>query len=165
MPLTWGIIQPQILIPADAETWPTDRQRAVLLHELAHVRRWDWLTQMVAHMCCAIFWFNPLVWVADRRMRLERERACDDHVLTNGCWATDYASHLLEIARISRPSVFAARAAVAMAQPSWIENRLRVILATDRNRRRLKSVRSPCVYRFVVCLRSADRCHAPHGGG
>ena len=71
-------------------------------------------------------------------MRLERERACDDHVLTNGCWATDYASHLLEIARISRPSVFAARAAVAMAQPSWIENRLRVILATDRNRRRLK---------------------------
>ncbi len=138
MPLTWGIIRPQILIPADAENWSTDRQRAVLLHELAHVRRWDWLTQLIAHISCAIYWFNPLVWAADRRMRLERERACDDHVLTNGCWATDYASHLLEIARISRPSVFAGRAAVAMAQPSWIENRLRVILATDRNRRRLK---------------------------
>ena len=138
MPLTWGIIRPQILIPADAESWSTDRQRAVLLHELAHVRRWDWLTQTIAQMSCAIFWFNPLVWVADRRMRLERERACDDYVLTNGCWATDYASHLLEIARKSRPSVFAAHAAVAMAQPSWIENRLRVILATDRNRRRLK---------------------------
>ena len=138
MPLTWGIIRPQILIPADAETWSTDRQRAVLLHELAHVRRWDWLMQTIAHISCAIFWFNPLVWVADRRMRLERERACDDHVLTNGCWATDYASHLLEIARISRPPVFAGRAAVAMAQPSWIENRLRIILATDRNRRRLK---------------------------
>lgn len=152
MPLTWGIIRPQILIPADAETWSTDRQRVVLLHELAHVRRWDWLTQTIAHMCCAIFWFNPLVWVADRRMRLERERACDDHVLTNGCWATDYASHLLEIARISRPSVFAARAAVAMAQPSWIENRLRVILATDRNRRRLKKrAVTVCALSFI-CL-------------
>lgn len=138
MPLTWGIIRPQVLIPADAENWSTDQQRSVLLHELAHIQRWDWLTQTVAQISCAIYWFNPLVWVADRRMRLERERACDDHVLTNGCWATDYASHLLEIARVSRPSIFAERAAVAMAQPSWIENRLRVILATDRNRRRLK---------------------------
>ena len=110
MPLTWGIIRPQVLIPADAENWSTDQQRSVLLHELAHVQRWDWLTQTVFHMCCAIYWFNPLVWVADCRMRLERERACDDHVLTNGC------------------------AAVAMAQRSWIEKRLRVILATDRNR-------------------------------
>ena len=152
MPLTWGIIRPQILIPADAETWPTDQQRAVLLHELAHVRRWDWLTQTIAHMCCAIFWFNPLVWVADRRMRPERERACDDHVLTNGCWATDYASHLLEIARISRLSVFAARAAVAMAQPSWIENRLRVILSTDRNRRRLKKRAVTVSALSFVCL-------------
>ena len=135
MPLTWGIIRPQILIPSDAESWSTDQQRAVLLHELAHVQRWDWLTQTVSHMCCAIYWFNPLVWVADRRMRLERERACDDHVLTNGCRATDYASHLLEIARMTRPSAFAARAAVAMAQPSWIEKRLSVILAPDRNRR------------------------------
>ena len=140
MPLTWGVMRPLILIPVDAKHWSSDKQRAVLLHELAHVRRWDWLTQIIARMCCAMYWFNPLVWVADRRMRLERERACDDHVLTNGCWAADYASHLLEIARSSRPPVFAARAAVAMAQPSWIEKRLQVILATDRNRRRMKRV-------------------------
>ena len=134
MPLTWGIIRPQVLIPADAENWSTDQQRAVLLHEFSHIQRWDWLTQTIAQISCAVYWFNPLVWVADRRMRLERERACDDHVLTSGCRATDYASHLLEIARSSRSSVFAARAAVAMAQPSWIEKRLRVILAADHNR-------------------------------
>ena len=134
MPLTWGIIRPQVLIPADAENWSPDQQRTVLLHELAHVQRWDWLTQMLAHISCAIYWFNPLVWVADRRMRLERERACDDHVLTAGCRATDYAEHLLELARTPRMSALATRAAVAMAQPSWIEKRLRVILAPDRNR-------------------------------
>ncbi len=135
MPLTWGVFRPQVLVPPDAENWAADRQRAVLLHELAHVQRWDWLTQTLAHISCAIYWFNPLVWVADRRMRLERERACDDHVLIGGYRATDYAEHLLEIARKSRLSYSTARAAVAMAQPSWIEKRLRVILAADRNRR------------------------------
>ena len=141
-----------MLIPADAENWSTDQQRAVLLHELAHVQRWDWLTQTIAHISCAIYWFNPLIWVADRRMRLERERACDDHVLTSGCRATDYASHLLEIARTSCPSVFAARAAVAMAQPSWIEKRLRVILATDRNRRPVTKVAVTVSVLAVACF-------------
>ncbi len=152
MPLTWGIIRPQVLIPADAENWSTDQQRSVLLHELAHVQRWDWLTQLIAHISCAIYWFNPLVWVADRRLRLERERACDDHVLTSGCRATDYASHLLEIARTSRPPIFAARAAVAMAQPSWIEKRLRVILATDRNRNPVTRVAVTVSVLTVACL-------------
>ena len=152
MPLTWGIIRPQVLIPADAENWSTDQQRSVLLHELAHVQRWDWLTQTVSHISCAMYWFNPLVWVADRRMRLERERACDDHVLTNGCRATDYASHLLEIARTSRTPVFAARAAVALAQSSWIEKRLSVILAPDRNRRPVTKMAVTVSVLTVACL-------------
>ena len=152
MPLTWGIIHPQILIPSDAENWSTDQQRAVLLHELAHVQRWDWLTQTIAHISCAMYWFNPLIWVADRRMRLERERACDDYVLTSGCRATDYASHLLEIARTSRTPVFAARAAVALAQSSWIEKRLRVILAPDRNRRPVTKMAITVSALSVACL-------------
>ena len=152
MPLTWVSFGPKWLIPADAENWSTDQQRAVLLHELAHVQRWDWLTQTIAHISCAIYWFNPLIWVADRCMRLERDRACDDHVLTSGCRATDYASHLLEIARTSCPSVFAARAAVAMAQPSWIEKRLRVILATDRNRRPVTKVAVTVSVLAVACF-------------
>ena len=152
MPLTWGVFRPQVLVPADAENWAADRQRAVLQHELAHVQRWDWLTQTLAHICCAIYWFNPLVWVADRRMRLERERACDDRVLTAGYPATDYAEHLLEIARKSRLSYSTARASVAMAQPSWIEKRLRVILASDRNRRPVTSAAVFVGVLTVACL-------------
>ncbi|MDE0506262.1 MAG: redoxin domain-containing protein, partial [Candidatus Poribacteria bacterium] len=152
MPLTWGILRPRVLMPANAENWPTDQQRAVLLHEFSHIQRWDWLTQTIAQISCAIYWFNPLVWVADHRMRLERERACDDHVLTNGCRATDYASQLLEIARTSRPPAFAARAAVAMAQPSWIEKRLRVILATDRNRNPVTKAVVAVSVLAVACL-------------
>ena len=152
IPLTWGIFRPQVLIPADAENWSPSQQRTVLQHELAHVQRWDWLTQTLANISCAIYWFNPLVWVADRRMRLERERACDDHVLTAGCRAADYAEHLLELARTSRPSIFATRTAVAMAQPSWIEKRLRVILAPNRNRRPVTKSAVTISILTVVCL-------------
>src|SRR5262249_19156055 len=59
MPMAWGIVNPAVLMPADADDWPTDRLRIVLLHELAHVKRRDCLTHMLAQLTCALYWFNP----------------------------------------------------------------------------------------------------------
>jgi beta-lactamase regulating signal transducer with metallopeptidase domain len=64
---------PVLLIPVAADSWSSEQRRLVLFHELAHIRRWDWLTQMLAHVACALYWCNPLVWVAARQMRIERE--------------------------------------------------------------------------------------------
>lgn len=133
-PLTWGALRPVLLVPAEANAWSDERRRLVLLHELAHVRRWDWLTQLVAHVACTVYWFNPLVWWAARQMRIERERACDDLVLASGARASDYAQELLALAAGLSESQVSALVAVPMARHGALEDRLRGILDNRRQR-------------------------------
>ena len=134
VPMVWGFLRPVILLPADADQWQTERLRAVLFHELAHIKRRDWVMQMIAQVVCAVYWFNPLVWFAARWMRIEAEQACDDQVLNAGYQPTDYAQHLLDIVRNVKVASFASRAAVAIARSSKIEGRLRTVLAENLNR-------------------------------
>ena len=96
--MTFGTWAPSIVIPATADLWPDDRRRAVLLHELAHVVRYDCLTQTLAIIVCAAYWPHPAVWWVARQLRVERELACDDRVLAAGAEARAYAGHLLDIA-------------------------------------------------------------------
>jgi beta-lactamase regulating signal transducer with metallopeptidase domain len=135
MPMTWGWRRPVVLLPDEASQWSPERLRVVVLHELAHVKRWDCLTQTITRIACALYWFNPLVWLGARRMCVERERACDDLVLNGGCKASDYASHLMEIAQRFRrvPQV----AAIAMARPSGLQRRIAAIVDSTRKRNTL----------------------------
>src|SRR6266487_1977269 len=134
MPMTWGIRRPAILLPAEG-------RRDVLLHELAHVKRHDFLIQLIARIACAVYWFHPLVWLAATRLREERERACDDHVLRAGATPSAYATHLLDIARGLRAARATSLASVAMARPAQLATRLIDVLDTRRSRDTL-SVRS-----------------------
>lgn len=133
MPMMWGIFRPVILLPPEADGWSPALQRDVLLHELAHVQRHDYLTQMVARLACALHWFDPLAWLAARRMRLERERACDDRVIAGGSSPCDYAEHLLAVARWRSTGVRAG--ALGMAGGSPLADRLRAVLEAGRTRR------------------------------
>ncbi|MEN6625137.1 MAG: M56 family metallopeptidase [Candidatus Sumerlaeia bacterium] len=138
MPMTTGFLRPVIILPETADDWSDDKRRSVLLHELAHVKRRDCLTHTVARVAVSLHWFNPLAWAALRRMRIERERACDDLVLTAGERPSDYADHLLTIARTLRAGSLASAAAITMAKRSQIEGRLLAVLDPTRNRRALK---------------------------
>lgn len=139
MPMTWGVFHPTLLVPARAERWPDWQCRDILLHELAHVDRRDCLTQLVAQITCAVYWFNPLAWVASHRMRVERELACDDRVINAGSRATDYASNLLDVARSLRAPSMTSPSAIAMARPSQLSGRLLAVLDKHRNRRTVDS--------------------------
>jgi len=120
-----------VIMPTDADGWSESRLRIVLLHELAHVKRRDCLTHMLGQAACAFHWFNPLAWLAVKRARTERERACDDLVLARGTRGSDYADQLLEMARVLRGDRFPALlggASLAMAHRSQLEGRLIAIL-------------------------------------
>jgi HEAT repeat protein/beta-lactamase regulating signal transducer with metallopeptidase domain len=140
VPMTCGIVRPTILLPVSARHWEPSRVRVVLLHELAHVRRRDCLVHCVTQAALALHWFNPLMWLAQARLRAERERACDDLVLVAGTHGPDYAEHLLDIARQFRRQAVGL-AAVAMARPSELEGRLLAILDPLRSRRPADPVR------------------------
>jgi hypothetical protein len=93
--MTWGTIRPVILLPTDSVHWTDEQFRTTVLHELAHVRRCDSLSLLLAFSCCAVLWFNPLVWRCARALRFEAEGAADDLVLAAGVRASDYAAVLL----------------------------------------------------------------------
>jgi TonB family protein len=128
MPMTYGIWRPVVLLPEDAAAWGGDLRRAVLLHEVAHVRRADVATQMLARLALTLHWWNPLAWMAWRQFLKEREHAADDLVLAAGERASDYAGHLLQIARSRQSVPQQAWAAVCMARRSQLEGRLAAIL-------------------------------------
>ena len=140
MPMTWGTLTPTILLPTESAVWSREHLEAVLLHELAHIRRADCLMQLLSQLACAIHWFNPLVWLASWRMGIERERATDDLVLQSGVLAPDYAEVLLQTSAAMRPSYSPAIAAVAMARPTGIEKRLKTVLDSSLNRSRPRAV-------------------------
>jgi TonB family protein len=131
---TWGVSDPKVLLPADAASWSDDRIRIVLAHELAHVRRHDWLVQTAAQVLRAVYWFNPLVWLAAQRLRLESEQACDDVVLTLGVEGDAYASELVDLARAAASNRQLFMPAATIARPSSLERRVRAMLNATLNR-------------------------------
>ncbi|MDB4796595.1 S41 family peptidase [bacterium] len=134
IPMTWGIFRPILHLPVKARQWNTQERRAVLIHELAHVRRFDSAIQLLAQIVSALYWYNPLVWLANRMLRAEQESSCDDTVIRSGTSAPVYAKHLTCV--VSGRSVFPWESAVALAagRKGKLEARIQDILATHQNR-------------------------------
>jgi beta-lactamase regulating signal transducer with metallopeptidase domain len=141
-PVTVGVIRHAIILPADASAWTADALQRALVHELEHIRRRDWATQIFARIVCALFWFNPLVWMAYRRLTLAAEHACDDAVVcraeaqpaTTTEEGTVYADQLVDLAR--RMNTRAHSAVLGMAQRSDLAARVHALLDRSTSRGR-----------------------------
>ena len=157
MLVTWGLARPKVILPSAADAWTDERARVVLSHELAHIRRGDWIVQLSAELLRAFYWFNPLLWVACRRLRLESEHACDDEVMSRGVDGTDYATHLIELARALNQRRHMWFPAPAMARPSSLERRVRAML-NDQSRSRHPFPRGTRAAIFVLLFGVTSRC-------
>ena len=124
-PMTFGITRPVIVLPLDAREWDEAELRRALMHELEHIKRGDWLMQIVARAVAACYWFHPLVWTAWRRLGLEAERSCDDAVVISE-ERTDYAEQLVTLAQ--RMSATPVQPLLGMANRSDLSTRVTAVL-------------------------------------
>ncbi len=127
LPMTWGVSRPTVLLPTEACRWPREQLRAILLHELGHVRRRDCLAGWASRLAVVTYWFHPLVWAAARKMAAAREAACDDLVLSHHVDAPAYAEQLVRVVKTTR-RFGVAIAGVPVARVGDLEARVRSIL-------------------------------------
>jgi beta-lactamase regulating signal transducer with metallopeptidase domain len=159
-PAVTGVLTPVILVPRAADSWSDARRRAVLLHELAHVEQWDCAAGIVAQLACAVHWFDPLAWLAVRRLRLERELAADDAVIAAGARASAYAEDLLAIAGIAAPGS-APAGVLGMADRSELATRITAIVSSTRARGPLSRARGLALVAGAAALVLLVACATP----
>lgn len=134
IPVTWGWFQGKIVLPQGALNWPDERIDAALLHELAHIKRRDFVIQTLSRITCAFHWYNPLILRLFRGWKSEAEQACDDMVLRSGYSGERYSDILLDVLRsatIPRPQ---SSLGLAMVRTSTFEQRVIAILDPERER-------------------------------
>ena len=149
IPIMWGAGSPRIILPTAVDGWSAQRVVAVLAHEMAHVQRHDWTIHILVECVCALYWFNPFVWIARRQLRRESDHAADDVVLNIGIDGRDYAEHLLDIVRAARryPSL----PSLAVVRSSGLAQRVATLVAGRRNRRAVSRRTALAVVGAAIC--------------
>ncbi len=138
MPVTVGSLQPMIILPPDLAGSLTGGEfDSILAHELAHIKRWDYLTNLLQRIVQAFLFFHPAVWLIGKQLMIERELACDDWAMKT-CEPRRYANCLARLVEIlneskPRPAVRLAAAGILFGK-HVITRRVEMILNRDRNR-------------------------------
>ena len=134
VPTAIGLVKPAVSHPSWVmQELSPEELNQILLHELAHLRRWDDWTNLAQKLVKALFFFHPAVWWIERQVSLEREMACDDAVVAETASPRAYAECLAHLAEktLIRRSVALAQAAVGRIR----QTSLRVAQILDVNRR------------------------------
>ena len=136
-PAVAGVLVPVLILPLTLLTALTPEQlRFILLHELAHIRRGDYLVNLFQLLVEALWFFNPAVWWLSRQIRLEREACCDAVAIELSGAPVEYARTLLQVAE--RYAAFGPAAAPAfggLREPSSLAERIHRLLTPGRRPR------------------------------
>jgi beta-lactamase regulating signal transducer with metallopeptidase domain len=128
VPLTWGWRRPVILLPSGAEAWSAEERSSALFHELSHIKRADFAVMLLVRSSLAVFWWNPLCWVAYRELLKEQELACDELVLRAGIRPSSYAASLIAFRRSAGFRWNPSAALLGMLGRASFQDRLAAIL-------------------------------------
>jgi beta-lactamase regulating signal transducer with metallopeptidase domain len=132
-PTAIGLVKPAVVIPSWLMTELSAAElNQILLHELAHLRRWDDWTNLAQKIVKALFFFHPAVWWIEKKLQLEREMACDDVVLAHRAHPREYAACLVRLAEKSMIRRTIALAQAAVGRISETSLRVAQILDVDR---------------------------------
>lgn len=132
-PFVWGVLRGSVHLPAELAGRCGRNAPGVLMHELAHVARRDAIVNVVQVVAQAVFFFHPLIWWANRRIRCEREKCCDETaVAALGSRPEQYSSALVE-ALVRKHGQGRAFSSLAIAGPvKNLEERIRTIMTKNR---------------------------------
>ncbi len=131
-PMVIGFLKPVILMPAAAiAQLNTEQLETILLHELAHIKRNDYLANILQSVVETILFFNPFTWLISAITRREREHCCDDLVLAHTSEPLFYATALATLA--TNPAAHPALAVAATGQPNYLFNRIKRIMEMRKN--------------------------------
>lgn len=134
-PVVTGLFRTKILLPLSAEGWSGNTLSMVLLHECGHIQRRDLWLSTAAQICCALYWFNPLVWLLHRSLRSACELACDADVIARGADTRSYIHALCDVAESMVTGQRVSAAALAMADTHSLRSRVCHLLEKPNPRR------------------------------
>lgn len=130
-PVVAGLLRPVILVPAVAKQWSDETWKMAILHELGHIQRKDLWLRMAADICCAVHWYNPLVWWMRSKLLTQCEYACDARVIASGVAPRAYVRALCDVVESalqeSRP-----QGVVAMADHAPLKMRVERLMGGAR---------------------------------
>lgn len=129
MPMAFGVFCPAIALPANFFQIESIEQKAILLHESAHHQRRDPITNLLVQLISSIAWFNPLVWLVARQLRIETEFAADNRVIKAGLAPSDYVESLFSLVKKRQTNLSSTPAvAIGMAKSCQLDSRFKTIL-------------------------------------
>jgi internalin A len=141
-PFVWGLLRGSVYLPADFVGWSgSDQQRSILAHELSHVARFDAGVNLLQVLAQALYWFHPLVWWANRKIRQEREKCCDEMAVVHLCTPPEhYTGAIVDALAAERRPGHPIPSLAIVGSVRDIEERIKTMLRPGRTFRRRPSL-------------------------
>lgn len=133
-PYIWGIKRKYLVLPPQFSNWDAETKRVVFFHELLHLKHSDQITLIAAHLCCFLYWCNPLVWLLSVLVLNSTEKSCDARVVNAGIDNREYVSQLVSVIKSLHRAKPTSNYVCSMAKSADLTHRIKSVLNNSQRR-------------------------------